>query len=159
MSDPTLPPPLGGPPGPPPGPPPWADPALPLSSSQPLAGIRQDAIRTQGQVDAGRRILRAVAIAAAVVWVLAVVLTTISRWHLLADQGVSTVTVPGVINQGSSLSGWDLIEVLAEATSATWGYALVAVAAYVASLWFDDSRARDLFEILDDADPDPTSGS
>ena len=35
---------------------------------------------------------------------------------------------------------------------ATWGYALVAVGAFAASLWFDDSRARDLFELLDDDD-------
>jgi amino acid transporter len=122
------------------------------SGSPNLVGLRADAIRTQGRVDAGRRILRLVALVAAVLWLIAVVIIFVSQWHELDARGSPSVQVPNLIEENPRVDGWSLMAIAGDSLESTWGYALVAVAAFGASLWFDDSKARDLFELLDEGD-------
>ena len=169
MSDPGPPPPWG--PAPTPGgstapglpPAPGSTPAwsAPASASGGLSELAQDAVRTQVRVDAGRRLLRMVGLVAGVIWLVAVLTSALAQWHVLSDQGSQGVSLgTGVINQNPTVDGWQLIQVIADALDSTWGYALVAVGAFGASLWFDDSRARDLFELLDEDDePDEAPGA
>jgi hypothetical protein len=102
------------------------------------------------RVDGGRRLLRAVAAAAAALWLVAVVATALSTWHTLDVQNAPAVDIPNIIEQNPKLDGWSVIRVVETSLEASWGYAIVAALAFAASTYFDDARARDLFEQLDD---------
>jgi len=97
------------------------------------------------RVQSGAALLRLVAAVAAVVWIIAFASSALIYWHTFSG-GLVTSTA------GSESGFWRLMATLATATQSTWGYALVAALAGLGSLWFENDRARDLLDVLDDED-------
>jgi hypothetical protein len=141
-------------PGPSPSPPDDAPTTPPDDTGH--SSVRRQAVRTQNAVERGRTILRIVAVVAAILWLVAILSLAISAYHQLNNSGTPAVNVPNLLEQNPHVDGWNLLSILAGSLQTTWGYALVAVAAYIGSMWFDDARARDLFELLDEVDGPPS---
>jgi hypothetical protein len=130
------------------GPPPYPQASAPAEDDW----ATEEAVRTLTRVRIGVNLLRALAIAAVCIWLVAFFSTIAFQWSVL-DQNSSLQGSIGIVQQTQDTQ-LKVFGVVSAAAESTWGYALVAAVAFSASLWFDNTRANELLADLDDSDGD-----
>jgi hypothetical protein len=94
-------------------------------------------------IEWGAKVLKAVAVGAAVLWVVAVI-AMFWNWWDLSDQQISLTT--GAVKTDR------LLQTVATTLQSTWGYALVGVLAYTGAMLLHGQRMRLLVAAMSDDD-------
>jgi hypothetical protein len=120
---------------------------LPLSTYEDESdedAISDLTVESLSSIERASRILTLVAAVAALLWVIALIVTFSAAWTQF--EGISS----GFGGTGSEATNDRLVRTLATALSNTWGYLLVAVLAYAASSLAEARRAAVLIDALED---------
>lgn len=109
-----------------------------------------DAVSAVRSIELAARVLRAVAMTAAAVWLLGTIATALFIWDQ-TEQLSSSGAFGASLELGDD-AGQRVVQTISSTVSATWGYALVTVVALFGWLFAESRRAAVFLDAMDEVE-------